>query len=59
MTWIGNLALKAEFNTQMIKPEVTAVGRLLKAKPGQKHLHKVIAIKADGTVQTLINTPAT
>ena len=43
----------------MIKPEVTAVGRLLKAKPGQKHLHKVIAIKVDGTVQTLINTPAT
>lgn len=41
----------------MIKPEVTAVGRLLKAKPGQQQLHKVIAIKADGTVTTLINKP--
>ena len=41
----------------MIKPEVTAVGRLLKAKPGQQQLHKVIAIKPDGTVTTLINKP--
>lgn len=41
----------------MTKPEVTAVGRLLKAKLGQKQLHKVIAIKADGTVKTLINKP--
>lgn len=41
----------------MIKPEVTAVGRLLKAKPGQKRIHKVIAIKADGTTKTLINKP--
>lgn len=43
----------------MTKPQVTAVGRMLKAKPGQKHVYKVIAVKADGTVQTLINTPAT
>jgi hypothetical protein len=42
----------------MIKPEVTAVGRLLKAKPGQKHLYKVIAVKPDGTVKTIINRPA-
>lgn len=41
----------------MTKPEVTAVGRLLKAKPGQHKLHKVIAIKADGTVKNLINKP--
>jgi len=43
----------------MTKPEVTAVGRLLKAKPGQKHLHKVIAIRTNGSVKTLISRPAT
>jgi len=42
----------------MTKPEVTAVGRLLKAKPGQHQLHKVIAVKPDGTVRTIINRPA-
>jgi hypothetical protein len=42
----------------MTKPEVTAVGRLLKAKPGTPHLHKVIAIKQDGTIKTVINRPA-
>lgn len=42
----------------MTKPEVIAVGRLLKAKPGQQQLHKVIAVKADGTVRTIINRPA-
>lgn len=41
----------------MIRPEVTAVGRLLKAKQGQHQLHKVIAIKADGTITTVINKP--
>jgi hypothetical protein len=41
----------------MTKPTVTAVGRLLKAKPGQKHQYKVIAVKADGTVKTVINRP--
>jgi hypothetical protein len=41
----------------MIKPEVTAVGRLLKAKLGQKHLYKVIAVKPDGNVKTIINRP--
>ena len=39
----------------MTQPIVTAVGRLLKAKPGQQHLHKVIAVKPDGTVKTVIN----
>ena len=33
----------------------TAVGRLLKPKPGQRQLHKVIAVKPDGTVRTVIN----
>ena len=42
----------------MTKPEVTAVGRLLKAKPGTPRLHKVIAVKPDGTVRTIINRPA-
>lgn len=42
----------------MSKPEVTAVGRLLKAKPGTPRLHKVIAVKADGTVRTVLNKPA-
>jgi len=41
----------------MTKPEVTAVGRLIKAKPGQRKLYKVIAIKPDGTVKTMINSP--
>lgn len=39
----------------MTKPEVTAVGRLLKAKPGQKHVYKVIAAKPDGAVKTVVN----
>jgi hypothetical protein len=41
----------------MIKPEVTAVGRLLKAKPDQRKLYKVIAVKPDGTVKTVVNKP--
>lgn len=41
----------------MIQSQVTAVGRLLKAKPGQPKLHKVIAVKPDGTVKTVINKP--
>lgn len=36
----------------------TAVGRLLKAKPGQKHVHKVIAVNAEGQTRTIINRPA-
>jgi hypothetical protein len=39
----------------MIKPEVTAVGRLLKPKGTEPRIHKVIAIKQDGTVKTVIN----
>ena len=42
----------------MTKPEITAVGRLLKAKPGQKRIHKVIAVNAEGQVRTIINRPA-
>ena len=42
----------------MTKPEVTAVGRILKAKPGVPHVRKVIAINADGKIKTLINRPA-
>ena len=42
----------------MTNPEVTAVGRLLKAKPGQKPVHKVISVNAEGKVRTLINRPA-
>lgn len=38
-----------------INPEVTAVGRMLKAKPGQKHVYKVIAVKAERQVHTMIN----
>ena len=41
------------------KPEVTAVGRLLQPKGSEPRLHKVIAFKADGTVKTVINRPAT
>jgi len=39
------------------KPEVTAVGRLLKPKGNQPHIYKVIAVKPDGTVKTVINRP--
>lgn len=39
----------------MTKPEVTAVGRLLKPKGNEPRIHKVIAVKPDGTTTTLIN----
>ena len=42
----------------MTRPVTTAVGRLLKPKPGIPRLHKVIAIKSDGTIRTIINRPA-
>jgi hypothetical protein len=42
----------------MTKPTITAVGRLLKPRPGTPHLHKVIAFKPDGTVRTIINRSA-
>jgi hypothetical protein len=41
----------------MTKPTVTAVGRLLKPKGNEPHIHKVIAVKADGTVKTVISRP--
>ena len=37
--------------------QTTAVGRLLKLQSGQRQLHKVIAIKLDGTTKTVINKP--
>ncbi len=43
----------------MMKAEITAVGRLLKPKAGERHLHKVIAVRLDGTVKTVISKPAT
>ena len=43
---------------QMTKAEITATGRFLKPRPGTPHLHKVIAVKPDGTVRTIINRPA-
>ena len=42
----------------MTKPEITAVGRLIKAKPGTPHLRKIIAVKPDGTVRTVLSRPA-
>ncbi len=42
----------------MSKPEVTAVGRLLKPKGTEPRIHHVIAVKPDGTVRTLIRRPA-
>jgi hypothetical protein len=34
---------------------VTATGRLLRKLPGIPRVHKVIAVKPDGTVRTVIN----
>ena len=34
----------------MPKPEVTAVGRMLKPKHGEPQIHEIIAVKSDGTV---------
>lgn len=42
----------------MTKPEVTAVGRLLKPKGNEPRIYKVIAVKPDGTVKPVINRPA-
>jgi hypothetical protein len=39
----------------MTKPEVTAVGRLLKPQGSEPRLHKVIAVRADGSVHTVIS----
>ena len=40
-----------------MKPKATAVGRLLKPKNGEPRLHKVIAVRPDGTVKTVVNKP--
>lgn len=40
-----------------MKPKATAIGRLLKPKNGEPHLHKVIAVRPDGTVKTVVNKP--
>ena len=42
----------------MTKPTVTAVGRLLKPKGNEPRIYKVIAVKPDGTVKTVISEPA-
>jgi hypothetical protein len=39
----------------MTAPVVTATGRLLRKLPGVPQLHKVIAVKPDGTARTVIN----
>ena len=42
----------------MIKPDATAVGRLLKPKGNQPRIYKVIAIKPDGSSKTVFDKPA-
>jgi hypothetical protein len=42
----------------MTKPVVTATSRFLKKIPGVPVVRRVIAVKADGTVKTVINRPA-
>lgn len=42
----------------MTQPIVTAVGRLLKPKGNEPRIYKVIAVKADGAIKTVINRPA-
>jgi hypothetical protein len=41
----------------MAKPVVTAVGRLLKPKGTEPRVYKVIAVKPDGRVKTVVNEP--
>jgi hypothetical protein len=42
-----------------MKLEVTAVGRLLKQKGDEPRIYKVIAVKADGQVRTIVNKEMT
>lgn len=42
----------------MTKPEVTAVGRLLKPKGNEPRIYKVIVVKPDGTAKTVVSEPA-
>lgn len=37
-----------------IKIEITAVGRALRPTNGEKHIHKVISVDAQGKVETVI-----
>lgn len=41
----------------MIKPEITAVGRLLTPKGDTPRVHHVIAVNPDGKVKTVIRKP--
>ena len=41
-----------------MKSTVTAVGRLLKPKGNEPRIYKVIAVKPDGAVKTVISEPA-
>jgi hypothetical protein len=41
-----------------MKSTVTAVGRLLKPKGNEPRIYKVIAIKPDGSVKTVVDKPA-
>ena len=41
----------------LMKHHITAIGRLLKPKNGEQRLHKVIAVRPNGTVKTVINKP--
>jgi hypothetical protein len=41
----------------MIKPEITAVGRLLKPKGNEPRILHRVAINPDGTVRTIVRKP--
>ena len=42
-----------------MKPQITAIGRLLQKKGDAPRIHKVIAVKANGQVRTIINKEIT
>ena len=41
----------------MNSPTVTAVGRLLKPKGNEPRIHRIIKVKPDGTVKTVVSRP--
>lgn len=41
----------------MMKPEVTAVGRLLKSKHGEPRKYQLIKVDADGNARIAIDKP--
>ena len=43
----------------MSEHKITAVGPLLKKKGDAPRIHKVIAVKADGQVRTIVNKEMT